>query len=199
MSSSSIMWRSPPKTDRLCAETDRGLVRFVAVLEFFAAELRDAGRSLRRSPGFALAAVLTLALGISANTAFFSLVYGILLRPFDYHEADRLVTFRVEREFAGRARPVPANFSLPDLEVWRAQTRSFDAISIMYSGSTLLSSEAGTDDRGRRAIDRGIRQARTQYPWGWAPIIRSRCGLSRRRSHLIRFRTAPLPGTHSRY
>jgi putative ABC transport system permease protein len=117
----------------------------VAASELFLAELRYAARGLRRSPGFALAAMLTLALGIGANTAFFSLVYGILLRPFDYREADRLVTFRVEREFAGRARPVPANFSLPDLEVWRAQTRSFDAISMMYGTSTLLSSEAGTD------------------------------------------------------
>jgi putative ABC transport system permease protein len=65
----------------------------VAALELFLAELRCAARSLRRSPGFALAAMLTLPLGIGANRAFFTLVYGILLRPpFDYREADQLVT-----------------------------------------------------------------------------------------------------------
>jgi hypothetical protein len=61
-------------------------------LELFLAERRCTARSLRRSPGFALAAMLTLPLGIGANRAFFSLVYGILLRPLDYREANRLVT-----------------------------------------------------------------------------------------------------------
>jgi putative ABC transport system permease protein len=117
----------------------------VAVLELFIAELRYAARSLRRSPGFALVAILTLTLGIGANTALFSIFYGVLLRPFDYREADRLVAFRVERAFAGRARPVPANFSLPDLEVWRGQSRSFDSISMMYGASALLSREAGSE------------------------------------------------------
>jgi len=53
--------------------------------------LRDSLRIFIRQPGFAAVVVLTLALGIGANTAVFSLVYGILLRPFPYREADRLV------------------------------------------------------------------------------------------------------------
>jgi putative ABC transport system permease protein len=54
-------------------------------------DLGYAGRSFARNRGFTLAAVFTLALGIGANTGVFSIVYGILLRPLGYRDADRLV------------------------------------------------------------------------------------------------------------
>ena len=57
-------------------------------------DARHALRSLGKRPGFALVVVLTLALGIGANAAIFSLIYGILLRPFPYRDAERIV--RVE-------------------------------------------------------------------------------------------------------
>src|ERR1700756_5452596 len=53
--------------------------------------LRLALRQLRRTPGFALTVILTLALGIGATTAIFSLVEGVLLRPLPFEDADRLV------------------------------------------------------------------------------------------------------------
>jgi len=72
---------------------------------------RHAVRSLFRNPGFVALAILTLALGIGANTAIFSVVYGILLRPLPYHDADRLVLIQREQDVSGARRPVPFPFS----------------------------------------------------------------------------------------
>src|SRR5215510_882936 len=67
------------------------------------ADLRYASRELRRRPGFALTAILSLALGIGATSAVFSVVYGVLINPFPYVGADRMMQLAL-RDNAGRFR-----------------------------------------------------------------------------------------------
>ena len=84
-----------------------------------------AARSLVREPLFALAFVLTLGLGIGANTAIFSLVYGVLLRPLPYPEADRIVYL----EQAAKRRGMDnINFSFPETMDYREQVKALDQI-----------------------------------------------------------------------
>ncbi len=119
-------------------------------MESFVQDLRYAVRSLRRSPGFALAAIFTLALAIGANTALFSIVYGVLLRPLPYRDAERLVVVTLERDFTGRARPVPANlWTWPTLNGGIGRRRS----------SRLRSLERGTLRSRTRAV-RWVSKAR---------------------------------------
>jgi putative ABC transport system permease protein len=78
------------------------------------ADLRFAARTLRRSPGFACTAVLTLALGIGANTAIFSVVNKVLFEPLPYPDPDRLVQLMSESEVGNQ--PV---VSIPKYIIWR--------------------------------------------------------------------------------
>jgi predicted permease len=83
-------------------------------------DLRYAFRALRRSPGFAAAALMTLALGIGANTAIFSVVRGVLLEPLPFADPDRLVRIWHAHRADGF---VQGAVSEPDFLDWRAQSR----------------------------------------------------------------------------
>ena len=78
--------------------------------------MRYALRSLRRAPLFAVASILTLALGIGANTAVFSVVRGVLLRPLPHADGDRLVYMRHSAELAGVDNVL---FSVPEILDYR--------------------------------------------------------------------------------
>ena len=96
-----------------------------AAVETFASDLRYAVRGLRRSPGFAAVAVLTLALGIGATTAIFSAVYPILLAPLPYPGADRLVM--ISDVGAGGA---PLDVAYGTFRELAARSRTFDALAV---------------------------------------------------------------------
>src|SRR5574341_1392907 len=93
-------------------------------------DLRYGARMLIKKPGFTLIAVMTLALGIGANTAIFSLVNTVLLRPLPFAEPERLVW--TWGEFSGGNR---ASTSPPDFLDFRAQNRSFEELAAMMFGS----------------------------------------------------------------
>jgi len=87
-------------------------------------DIRYALRQLRKSPGFTAVAVLTLALGIGATTAIFSVVYGVLLRPLPYSDPDRIMAVFEINSDGGWSRVADPNF-----DDFRDQNRSFQAIA----------------------------------------------------------------------
>jgi putative ABC transport system permease protein len=95
-------------------------------------DLRFGARMLLKNPGFTLVAVVTLALGVGANTAIFSVVNAVLLRPFDFGEPGRVVALweHVPAK-GGRWRVAPANF----LD-WKQQNQVFEEVAA-FSASTL--------------------------------------------------------------
>jgi len=86
-------------------------------------DIRIALRGLSRMPGFALAFIMTLGLGIGANTAIFSVINGVLLRPLPYPEADRIVHLRQPQVLSGIE---DTSFSFPEVADYRSQSRTID-------------------------------------------------------------------------
>ena len=105
-------------------------------MDAFLHDLRYAARTLLRSPGFTFVAVLTLALGIGANTALFSVIDATLLRPFPYPEPDRIVRVIPTNRTGDEASVSPADF----LD-WQRMTHSFTALAAMDASSMALSGD----------------------------------------------------------
>lgn len=101
-----------------------------ALFEDFLRDLRYGARILRRAPGFALIAIVTLGLGIGAATAVFSVVNGVLLAPLPYPESDRIVRlFQIDSN--GRRM---GQVSEPNFVDWKNGTRVFSAMAMMSPG-----------------------------------------------------------------
>ncbi len=94
------------------------------VVEQLVQDARYAMRSMRRAPGFTAVAVLTLALGTGANTAIFSVLYGVWLSPAKYAHADRLVDLSMQ-QLSGRR--FTGGTSYANLADWKAQTTAIEA------------------------------------------------------------------------
>ncbi|MFY9532144.1 MAG: ABC transporter permease [Candidatus Acidiferrales bacterium] len=109
--------------------------RGVHFLETLVQDIRHALRMLRKSPGFTAVAVLTVALGIGANTAIFSVLDAVILKPLPYAQADRLALLWTELKSAGQTR-VP--FSGPDMIDFQRRSRSFQHVGGIWVGSVAL-------------------------------------------------------------
>jgi putative ABC transport system permease protein len=105
--------------------------------------LRVATRSLLRHRGFSLAAIVTLALGIGASTAIFSVVYGILLRPLPYAEAERLVTLG-QTASDNPTEPVSGSVSPVNFQDWQRQSKTVAAMAL-YSARSVVTNVGDAD------------------------------------------------------
>jgi putative ABC transport system permease protein len=117
--------------------------RGMTFLESLVQDLRYSLRMLRKKPAFTAAAVLTVALGVGANTAMFSIVSAVLLRPLPFPEPDRLVRIAFNEPGLG-LRDVP--FSVPELEDLRNRAGVFKDVSTIASASENLTG-AGHPER----------------------------------------------------
>ena len=94
----------------------------------FVSDIRYMWASMRRDRRFALTALLTIALGVGATSAVFSVVYGVLLRPLPYTDPDRLVALSEEHP-GGTAVPGDPALSNTTYYAWRARMRTLDSIA----------------------------------------------------------------------
>jgi predicted permease len=113
-----------------------------STMRSFLADLRFAARSFSRQPGATALIVVTLTLGVAANTAVFAIVDGLFLRPFLFPEPDRLVYLN-ERAPSWNLELTGINY--PDFHTWRERVKTFDAIALWGESSINLADDAGAE------------------------------------------------------
>ncbi|HMJ06349.1 MAG TPA: ABC transporter permease, partial [Chthoniobacterales bacterium] len=126
-------------------------------------DLRYALRQLRKTPGFTFIAVLTLALGIGANTAIFSVIYAVLLQPLPYPQGERIVIL-TETD----SNQPQISVSYPDYVDWKRDQTVFDALAVSRRESVSLS---GLEGRAPEQISGGLVTASFFKVIGLSPQI----------------------------
>src|SRR6202140_1837205 len=104
-------------------------------MEILFNDIRYAFRIMRKSPGFTLIIILTLALGIGANTSIFSIVNAVLLRSLPYYDPGRLVKITFNNPGIDLH---DVRFSVPELEDLKSRAGIFKEVSVVFSGPTNL-------------------------------------------------------------
>ena len=126
-------------------------------------DVRYGVRLMRRAPGFAAAPILTIALGIGATTAMFSVVYGVVLQPLPYGEPDRLVNLWSTAPKRGLPR---AYVGMANVYDWRARNHVFEDIAVGARGRELQSDRRGRAGAAvcRRRVGQSVRRASASTP-----------------------------------
>jgi hypothetical protein len=140
---------------------------------------RDVGytvRMLRRRPGFTITVVLTLALGIGANTAVFSVVRSVLLRPLPFPEDERLAVVLLR---APRFNMVDFNSSPPEYVVYRDHIRSWERLSAVRVREATITEPGYEPDRNRCRVRDVESRSGTRCSADAGPVFRGRRGSGR--------------------
>src|SRR5215475_3080204 len=126
-------------------------MRRVRPIENLIQDLRYGVRTLRKSSGFTAVAVLTLALGIGANTAIFSMFEGVVLAPLPYKDAERLVLVWQSNPRAPHIYP-----SVPDFQDWRRNARSFEQMAGILGKASDLTNPGAPEHLDGREVSSGF-------------------------------------------
>jgi putative ABC transport system permease protein len=135
-----------------------------AIFERLWQDIRYAARQLQRSAGFSIVTMMTLALGIGATTAIFTLVYDVMLRPLPFADADRLVNIQeIAAEWSNiyPTLPVSANH----FTFWQQHNRSFESMALMQQGSAPFGADGRPLQVGVLSATPGIFSVLQVQPW----------------------------------
>ena len=130
---------------RPASKNDDHVRRAASLLDGVGRDLRYALRGMRRTPAFTGIALATLALAIGANTAIFSVVDALLVRPLPYSDAGRLVTIDATRDYEGSPRPVEAGFQLDAAKRWQDALHVFEDVGLYADAIFELTMRDGSE------------------------------------------------------